>query len=94
MNKAGLLYNANMITLSNNGKSGGNKFNALLDKVLTAGSHIAEGTITEACDSLWSAYIHTDGQDKPKDHIYGQGAIILANRIAEIMGDLGCTQTP
>jgi len=91
---AGKLYNANMITLSDNGKSGGNKFNALLDTVLTAGSHIAEGNLTEACDLLWGAYKHIDGQDKPKDHIYGEGAIILANSIAEMMAEQACPQTP
>ena len=40
------------------------------------------------------AYKHIDGQDKPKDHIYGEGAIILANSIAEMMAEQACLQTP
>lgn len=88
------LWNAGLIELADNGNSGGNKFNALMDQVLTAGGHIAEGDITAACESLWGAYKHTDGQDKPRDFIYGVGALTLASHITNMMTDLGCTQTP
>ena len=89
---AGMLYQAELISLSDNGNSGGNKLNSLTDVVLTAGSHIVEGNITEACESLWAAYKFTDGKAKPKDKVFGEGVAILNAEIETMMAEQGCSQ--
>jgi hypothetical protein len=74
------------------GKSAVHKLNALRNMLVETSYLIDEGDYEGACDQLYSAYKHCDGQLRPKDFVQGSAVWELANKIWYLMMDLECEQ--
>jgi hypothetical protein len=72
------------------GNSAENRFCVFGQMLDTADDLIAIGDYEAACDQLWSAYIHADGEEYPSDFIQGDDRNDLADKILEIINLLGC----
>jgi hypothetical protein len=62
-------------------------FRHMLEEALTL---IAGGDIGEACDQLYAALIHADGEPQPGDFIAVAERASLASEIVDLRSHLGC----
>jgi hypothetical protein len=72
------------------GNSATGKANALSNMLAEAERLIDEGLITEACQQLYSIYLHVDGATPPLDFVTGSATTELALKILALIEDLGC----
>lgn len=72
------------------GRSAGNRVNALINMIISVGDLLEDDQIIEGCQQLADIYLKVDGISPPPDFVTGEAREELANLIDGMMFYCGC----